>query len=63
MYNADNNNSIDAIIAIDDGLILNISALSENAFVLIRGPARLINTITITVIRNDHPMQIKKGIS
>ncbi len=54
---------MEAITAIDDGCILNISGCNENAFTLILGPARLIKAMTIMVIKKDHPILIKKGIS
>lgn len=62
-YNADSMRRIHAISAIDEGRMVNISASSENAFALIFGPARLIKTITRIVIKKDHPILTKKGIS
>lgn len=63
MYKADIISKIAVIRTIDVGWILNISGFSEKAFAFIFDAERLINTITTTVIKNDHPMQMKKGIS
>ncbi len=62
-YNADSISRIEAIRAMDVGLILNISESSEKAFAFILGPARLINTIIMIVMKKDQPILMKNGIS
>jgi hypothetical protein len=63
MYRAVSKSNIKTISAVVCGFSLNMDESMAKALAFIFGPARLINTMTSTVKKNERPMAIRKGIS